>query len=132
MRGDGSPLAILHYIKLENETNNFSNSKWIDYYPVTFNKIFADWGIITDGFTVKIHDLRLDDQKNKFILINFESILDEERSDSFLYLMKIFEYIRTFEEMNDKHISEVGGFSELRNKDYSYSGPHEESLGALY
>jgi hypothetical protein len=126
MRGDNLPLAILHYIKPENQTNNFSNSKWADNYPVTFNKIFADWGIITDGFTIKIHDLNLNEAQNKNLVINFEAILIEERSDSFLYLTKIFEYIKTIENLNNKHISEVD-FSGLRNQDY-YSGPYKESL----
>jgi hypothetical protein len=126
MPGDGSPLAILHYIKPENEANDFSNSKWVDNYPVTFNKIFADWGIITDGFTIKIHDLRLNEPQNEHLLINFEAILNGERSDSFLYLTRIFKYIRTIEDLNDKHISEVD-FSGLKNQDY-YSGPHKESL----
>lgn len=126
MRGDGSPLAILHYIKPENEANYFSNSKWADNYPVTFNKIFADWGIITDGFTIKIHDLNLNEPQNKHLVINFEAIINEERSDSFLYLTKIFEYIRTIENLNDKHISEVD-FSDLIIID-DYSGPDKESL----
>ena len=66
---------------------------WLDWatflsYPAKIHNV--EWGILTDGITIKIFQFSRKKHAKKSFHVNLDAIIREERMDSFFVLFKVF------------------------------------------